>query len=507
MVIKLFSVAITGIDAELVEVELDAGPGNIAYKIIGLPDNAVRESMDRVLSALKNGHYDFPRGRVVVNLAPAELRKEGAFYDLPIALAMVMATGTVTAEKAGRYLIVGELSLDGQLRPVRGVLAAAITAKQHGFAGVIVPRENAAEAAVLASEIEVVAVESLSQTVGFLTGDLPAPALPDMAEDWEDDSRMCFSDVRGQEAVKRALEVAAAGGHNLLMLGPPGSGKTMCAQRLPTILPELTFAESLDATKIYSVAGELRPGQGLLRHRPFRSPHHSASIPGLIGGGTIPRPGEISLAHNGVLFLDEAPEFPRALLETLRQPLEDGYVTISRAAGTSRYPANIMLVLSMNMCPCGKTGTRQACHCSPLAVERYVGRLSAPLLDRIDIHVEAPLVQYEELRGRRTGETSAVIRERVARAREVQQRRFPGSATPVNARMKPADIERHCALDDECEALLKAAVTEIGLSARACSRVLKVARTIADLAGAPAIASDHLAEASQYRVLDRKKTY
>lgn len=509
MVIKLFSVAITGIDAEVVEVELDAGPGQIAYKIIGLPDNAVRESMDRVLSALKNGGYDYPRGRVVVNLAPAELRKEGAFYDLPIAIAMAMATGGVVSEKAGDYLIVGELSLNGELRPVRGALATAITAKQRGFKGVIVPVANAAEAGVLADEVEVVAVENLSQTIGFLTGDLPAPALPEfpIPDDNALPDNLCYSDVRGQESVKRALEVAAAGGHNLLMLGPPGSGKTMCAQRLPTILPELTFAESLEVTKIYSVAGELRPGQGLLRRRPFRSPHHSASIPGLIGGGTTPHPGEISLAHHGVLFLDEAPEFPRPLLETLRQPLEDGCVTISRAAGSCRYPASIMLVLAMNMCPCGKTGTRQVCHCHPLAIERYVGRLSAPLLDRIDIHVEAPLVKYDELRGQRTGETSAAIRERVTRARAIQQQRFGPRPDAVNARMRPADLEKFCALDEECESLLKTAVTEIGLSARACGRVLKVARTIADLAQSERITEDHLSEAIQYRVLDRKKTY
>jgi magnesium chelatase family protein len=505
MVAKLHSIAITGVDAEIVEVELDAGPGNISYKVIGLPDNAVREALDRVLSAIKNSGYEYPRGRVVANLAPAELRKEGALYDLPIALAMIAQCGAVASEKLQTFLVCGELSLNGELRPVRGIIAAAITAVQRGFQGLLIPAANAAEAAIMRDKLQIVAVKSLHEAVEFInTGTAPP---------WDESERpdeeslvpsLCFSEVRGQNTVKRALEITAAGGHNVLMLGPPGSGKTMCAQRLPTILPELTYHESLAATKIHSVAGELRPGQGLLRRRPFRSPHHSASGAGLIGGGAIPRPGELSLAHNGVLFLDEAPEFDRKILETLRQPLEDGEITISRASGSCCYPANIILVLAMNMCPCGKRGTRQTCQCHPLAIERYLGKLSAPLLDRIDLHVEAPLVKYEEFRSHRPEESSAKIRERVTAARRRQELRFTNKTTPVNARMTAAEVRTFCELTAAGEQLLKDAVNGLGLSARATTRVLKVARSIADLGGAENISPEHLAEAIQFRVLDRK---
>ncbi len=501
---KLLSCAINGIDAAIVEVEVDVGQGMPGLRIVGLPDKAVQESGDRVRAALKNAGYQYPARKVVVNLAPADLRKEGAVYDLPLALGLLLASEQIESDRCGGYLVMGELALDGTVREVRGVLAAAITARQLGYKGVVVPRANAREAAVL-GDLDVVGVTTLVEAVGFLTGSTPAPALPPETPDTRPESELCFSDVRGQEHVKRALEVAAAGGHNMLMMGPPGSGKTMCAQRLPSILPELTFAESLETTKIYSVVGELSPGQGLLRTRPFRSPHHSISAPGMIGGGSFPTPGEVSLAHHGVLFLDEAPEFNRPILETLRQPLEDGVVSISRAAASQTFPARLMLVLSMNLCPCGRRGdARKVCRCTPQKIEQYVGRLSGPLLDRIDIHVEVPAVEFKDLRGPRTGEASPAIRERVQAARGAQDARGQGG---INACLLPAMIERHCALDRECEMLLKSAVQELGLSARAHSRILKVARTIADLAAADAIAPEHLSEAIQYRAMDRKLAY
>lgn len=509
MLAKLHSCAISGIDAAIVEVELDLSAGMPGLRIVGLPDKAVQESGDRVHSALRNAGYTVPTNRkVIVSLAPADLRKEGGVYDLPIALAILMVSEQLESERAGRYLILGELALDGSVRAVKGVLAAAITAQQRGFAGVIVPAGNAVEATVLGTELQVVGVETLQQAADFLAGEIPAPPLPEELPESRPESELCFSDVRGQQHVKRALEVAAAGGHNLLMMGPPGSGKTMSAQRIPSILPRLSFEEALETTKIYSVVGELAPGQGLMRTRPFRNPHHSVSMPGLIGGGTQARPGEVSLAHNGVLFLDEAPEFGRALLEPLRAPLEDGRVQITRASGSATFPSRFMLVLSMNMCPCGRRGDpRKACRCSPGQIANYIGRLSGPLLDRIDIHVEAPAVPYEELRGPRAGEPSSRIRTRVQAARAIQRARLDGALSPINAAMTPRQMETHCALDDAGETLLKQAIQELGLSARAHTRVLKVARTIADLAGVERIGIAHLSEAIQYRAMDRRDAY
>lgn len=506
MLARLHSIAITGIDAVPVEVELDLTGGVPFERIVGLPDKAVQESMDRVRSAVRNSGYEYPSRRFIYSLAPAGLRKEGALYDLPLALVTLVASEQLQpAIDTERYVVLGELSLGGRLRPVRGALAAAITARQKGFAGIVLPWHNAGEAAAIEG-IRTIAVRELSEAVGFFAGAWEPPEPPSQLPDAEGESPLCYSDMRGQEMVKRAMLVAAAGSHHCLLMGPPGSGKTMAAQRLPTILPPLSPAESLDTTKIHSVAGEVRPGQGLLRTRPFRAPHHNASLPGLIGGGTTPRPGELSLAHNGVLFLDEAPEFPRQLLETLRQPLEDGMVAISRAAGSSIFPARVLLVMSMNLCPCGRLGDpRRVCRCGPNKIEAYAGKISGPLLDRIDLHVEVPPVDQARLLEKRQGETSAMMAKRVAEARTLQRLRFPERSTPVNAAMSPADIEAHCRLGRQEEALLRSAIGEYGLSARAYSRVVKVARTIADLENAPDISVEHLLEAVQYRQADKRR--
>ncbi len=503
MLAKFLSIAVTGVDAVPVEVELDCGFGMPCRRLVGLGDKAVQEALDRVKSALRNSGYSSPGNRrLVYSLAPAELKKEGSLYDLPLALATLVGTEQLTVEREGRYLVLGELSLAGELRPIRGALAAAITARQLGMDGVVLPLANAAEAAAVAG-LTVAGVATLAEAVGFLSGRWTPPADCGGAARAEEPHPLCYSDMRGQEGVKRAMLVAASGGHHCLLMGPPGSGKTMAAQRLPGILPPLTLAESLDTTKIHSVAGEIVPGHGLLRTRPFRAPHHNASASGLIGGGTIPRPGELSLAHNGVLFLDEAPEFPRALLETLRQPLEDGVITISRAAGAETFPARVLLVLSMNLCPCGRRGDpRRLCKCTEKQVSAYVGRISGPLLDRIDLHIEVPPVDRDRLLEGRSGETSAEILRRVEAARAIQERRFAGSATPINAAMRAGDIERHCRLNRELETLLKSAINEYGLSARAYGRILKVARTLADLDGAENIGTEHLLEAVQYRRAD-----
>ena len=505
MLASMRSVAITGVDAVPVDVELDQRFGTPHMRLVGLPDKAVQEALDRIRSAMANSGYDFPcTSRLVYSLAPAELKKEGAMYDLPLALTTLIASEQLQVKETGAYLVVGELSLGGELRPIRGALAAAITARQLGLDGVVLPLANAAEAAAVEG-VHAVGVANLVQAVGFFAGEWQPPTEYGTHRANDTESFLCYSDMRGQEAVKRAMLVAAAGGHHCLLMGPPGSGKTMAAQRLPSILPPLSLAESLDTTKIHSVAGEIRPGQGLMRTRPFRAPHHNASLPGLIGGGTVPRPGEISLAHNGVLFLDEAPEFPRQLLETLRQPLEDGNITISRASGAEAFPARVLLVMSMNLCPCGRRGDpRRLCRCSERQVAAYAGKISGPLLDRIDLHVEVPPVEREKLMEKRNGTTSADMAAQVTEARNIQLRRYGGRATPVNAAMTPNDVEKYCRLDGECESLLKAAVAEYGLSARAFGRILKVARTVADLEGAEMPGMEHVLEAVQYRRADNR---
>jgi magnesium chelatase family protein len=506
MLSNVYSSSVIGIDAYIVEVEVDISRGLPSFSTVGLAEGAVRESKERVKAALKNSGYHFPTDRITVNLAPADVKKEGSGFDLPIAIGILTATGLILHSALNDHLTIGELSLDGGIRPIKGALSMAIMAKELDLKGIYVPSENAMEAGVVKG-IDVYPCNTLSQLVQSLNG-MECISPIEISRDHivnHIDYDIDFSDVCGQENVKRALEIAAAGGHNLLMIGPPGAGKTMLAQRLSTIIPSLTFEESLETSKVYSVMGIMPKSQALITAKPFRAPHHTISDAGLIGGGQTPKPGEVSLAHNGVLFLDEMPEFRKNVLEVLRQPMESGIVTISRANSTVTYPANFILVGAMNPCPCGFFGDpKRECTCSYREIRRYRARISGPLMDRIDIHIDVPSVPFKDLTGTGQGQSSSDIRQRVIAARKIQEKRLHKTKIHTNAMMKSRQIRKFCQIDEKSNSLLEMAMEKFGLSARALSRILKISRTIADLAGSQEIEQAHLAEAIQYRSLDRK---